>query len=163
MVLASIGIRNVSIDRVSEELKGTANYVPVAPALGCRQGGFTLIETLVALAIFTGMIAVVYEGMAANWRAIRRTEMDTVAMTLANTQFALAGLDTALANGQSFSGRHGEIAWTVDVESYFPPNGTTSEPVFGAYWLIFNAKWSDGWRHPARGLRVRSLKLGSMK
>ena len=163
MAFASIGTLKVCIDRVSAELVGTRHNVEAGQSARGHQAGFTLIETLVALAIFAGMIAVVYDGMAANWRAIRRTEMDAVAMNLANTQFALAGLDTALANGQSFSGRHGDIAWTVDVQPYTPPSDASSEYALGAYWLIFDAKWSDGWRRPMRGLRVRTLKLGTAK
>ena len=109
MGFASIGIHEVSFDRASDEVVSRRHNVSAGQLPRDHQAGFTLIETLVALAIFAGMIAVVYDGMAANWRAIRRTEMDAVAMTLANTQFALAGLNTALANGQSFGGRHGEI------------------------------------------------------
>lgn len=124
------------------------------------EAGFTLIETIVALAVFAGLVAVLYDGLAGNWRGIGRARMDAAATSLAQSKLAAVGVEAPLSDGQMFAGEEAGIAWTVSVERYRPAEGDGDEAPLIAYWVVFEAKWSDGPRRPPRSLRLRTVKLG---
>jgi prepilin-type N-terminal cleavage/methylation domain-containing protein len=122
--------------------------------------GFTLFETLIALAIFAGLFAVLYGGLAGNWRGVRRVQLDALALSLAQTQFALAGRGVALQDGQTWAGSEGGVSWTVAVEAYRDSESSQLREVMGAYWIIFDARWADGAGRELKSMRLRTLKLG---
>lgn len=133
--------------------------LPARPA----DDGFTLIETIVALAVFAGVFAVLYGGLAGNWRGVRRAQMDAVAMVLAQAEFARAGTETALADGQSWSGEHGGVYWTVTVEAYRAPTSEARQSRLTAYWISFDGRWSDGPGRQPKSFLLRTLKLGDAR
>lgn len=125
------------------------------------EAGFTLFETIVALTVFVGMIAMLYEAMGGNWRGLRRVQRDVVALSLAKSTIAAAGVNLPLAAGQQYSGNDDGIGWELRVEAYQPPGDQTSGSVAPkAYWLVFHAGWTDGPGHRRRTLELRSLKFG---
>jgi prepilin-type N-terminal cleavage/methylation domain-containing protein len=128
-----------------------------------RSRGLTLLETLIALAIFAGLFAVLYGGLAGNWRGVRRVQMDALAVSLAQTQFALAGRDSVLQDGQTWAGSEGGVSWTVAVEAYRDSDPTQLREVMGAYWIVFDAKWRDGAVKGPKSMRLRTLKLGATR
>lgn len=125
------------------------------------EAGFTLIESIVAIAVFAAMTAMLYESMSGNWRGWRRGQSDVMALALAKTTLATAGLETPLAAGQQYSGTEGGIAWQLTVEDYVPPGDQSNAAILPpAFWLNFAASWSDGRGSRRRRLELRSLKLG---
>ncbi len=120
--------------------------------------GFTLVETVVALAIGAGVLSVLVKGFAGNWQGATRARSSALALSIAKSQFALAGLETPLADGQTFSGREGGVGWTLHVRRRPAPDGDMAPP---AYWLDFEAAWSGGLPVPRRSLHLRSLKIGA--
>lgn len=133
----------------------SAHYL--RPRGGHSQSGFTLIETLVALAIFASLIGALYTGMSDNWRNARRADMDVAAMRLGKTQLALAGRTAPLAAGPVASGRDQGIDWTVSAEPYAGAEEQATAPA--AWWLVFDAAWADGRIGTTRSFRLRSLRL----
>jgi prepilin-type N-terminal cleavage/methylation domain-containing protein len=136
--------------------------------LACRRRldqsrGFTLLETLIALAIFAGLFGVLYGGLSGNWRGVRRVQMDALALSLAQSQFALAGSGAALQDGQTWSGSEGGVSWTVAVEVYRESEPSQVRDAMGAYWIIFDARWRDGAAPQPKSMRMRTLKLGAAR
>jgi type II secretion system protein I len=132
--------------------------------LGLRRGspsirGFTLIETLVALAIFASVAAVLYDGLTGNWRGVRRVQMDALALSLAQTQFALAGREVALQDGQTWSGVAGGVSWQVVIEAYRDSEPLREQDFVKAYWIVFEGRWRDGGARELKSMRLRTLKL----
>lgn len=121
--------------------------------------GFTLIETLVALAIFASVAAVLYSGLASNWRGVRRVQMDALALSLAQTQFALAGREVALQDGQKWSGVEGGLSWEVVIEAYRDSEPSREQDMVKAYWVVFEGRWRDGAARDFTSMRLRTLKL----
>ncbi len=125
--------------------------------------GFTLIETLVALAIFAGLFAVLYGGLTGNWRGVRRIQMDALALSLAQNQFALAGREAALQDGQRWSGSQEGVSWSVSVEAYRDNESVRQVEMPGAYWVVFDAQWRDVAALQPKTMRLRTLKLGAAR
>ncbi len=119
--------------------------------------GFTLIEVLVALAIGALLIASAYRGFAVGWRGMRISENEAVALAVARSELASAGIAYPLAEGNR-SGVTTGISWTTSVRPYEPPAqvGSNFEPS-RAYWVEVEALWREGARG-ARSIRLMTLK-----
>lgn len=88
------------------------------PAGATGDEGFTLLETLVALAIFAMAFAGLHRALEGGWRSLRQAALELEATEVARNQLTAAGIETPLAVGQ----RHGETAsgilWEVIVRRY---------------------------------------------
>jgi prepilin-type N-terminal cleavage/methylation domain-containing protein len=134
-----------------------------------RQTGFTLMETIVALVLFSGVFVLLNQGLTAGWQGQRRADMEAGAVALATAQLALAGVEVSLADGLRTSGQQGVFSWDVSVEKYVEPG---EEPLsrdvarnaagagISAYWVAIDVSWPSGPLQKPRTLRLRTLKLG---
>lgn len=125
-----------------------------------RERGFTLLETVVALAIGAGVLTVMVKGLAGNWNGVSRARGSATALSIGKSQLALAGLDKPLADGQTTSGREGDVSWTMSVRRRPSPPGERGDGAPAAYWIDFEATWNGGLPVPRRTLHLRTLKLG---
>ena len=134
-----------------------------------RESGFTLMETIVALALFSGVFVLLNQGLTASWQGQRRAEMDAGAVALATAQLASAGVEAALADGLRTSGQQGVFSWDVSVEKYVEPREdslssdaarSTTGAGFSAYWVAVDVSWPSGPLQKPRTLRLRTLRLG---
>ena len=128
--------------------------------MGRGERGFTLLETVVALAIGAGVLTAMVKGLAGSWNGVSRARGSATALSIGKSQLALAGLDQKLTDGQTTSGREGDVSWTMTVRRRPAPPGDSGNEAPAAYWIDFEATWSGGLPVPRRTLQLRTLKLG---
>lgn len=123
--------------------------------------GFTLLETIVALAIFVTVVAALQRGLAGGAHNLRLATLETAALQVAKSRLALAGVETPLSEGQSSGATADGIAWTTDIRRYALPGANRNESADPAgYWVTAGVRWSEGPRRPERSLELKTMKLG---
>jgi prepilin-type N-terminal cleavage/methylation domain-containing protein len=137
------------------------------------QAGFSLMETIVALTLFSGLFVLLNQSLTANWQGKRRADQDVAAVTLAMAQLASAGIETPLVDGTRMTGQQGAYNWELTIERYVEPSeeptkeflaGDATRRVTGpavvGYWAVVEVSWLNGALQKSRTLRLRTLKLG---
>jgi prepilin-type N-terminal cleavage/methylation domain-containing protein len=135
---------------------------------GRDQAGFTLIETIVALMLFSGMFVLLNQGLTAGWQAKRRADQDVKAVAFAAAQLASAGIEVPLVDGTRTLGQQGVFSWALMIDKYTESNDeagdatrrTVARLVVAAYWVAIDVSWPSGPLLKQRTLRLRTLKLG---
>jgi prepilin-type N-terminal cleavage/methylation domain-containing protein len=128
--------------------------------------GFTLIETLVALAIFVAGYVVVHQSVMLAWRGARAAWIEGEAVRLAQSRLAAAGVATPLQEGEARGEAPGGLRWTQRVELYRPPPGVGASEGgrarrTAAYWVTVTVRWRGGILASARSLELKTLKLAT--
>lgn len=122
-----------------------------------HDSGFTLIETIVALMIFVGCYLLLHHSVALGWRGLQAAHSETVALDLAQSLLAQAGIEAPLREGQNSGATAEGFDWTVTVSRYGPdaaPGRLT------AFRIDVEVRWRDVLRRP-KTLELATLKLGS--
>jgi prepilin-type N-terminal cleavage/methylation domain-containing protein len=134
--------------------------VPNTPRRNER--GFTLVETLVSLAILTLALAALIEVFGVGFRGVRMSELDAAALSLATSQLTRAGSETPLEAGQQQGTTPGGLEWSVTIEPYAPRYAERDVRLSGgleAYWVIAEVRWQASAFTGAQTLSLRTLKL----
>ena len=126
-----------------------------------RANGFTLIETLVALAIFAGVFAALSAGLAGGTRGVRLARMDQAATMLAKAKLAAVGVETLLADAQQETGETDGFTWLVSVRQHVRPDSDVRKTEPKAYWVTVEVSWRDGPLLQRRTIQLQSLMLGT--
>lgn len=123
--------------------------------LRARQGGFTLIEVLIAFIILALVLGVVYESFALSGRSVARDERQVQALLLAQAALTRTGVEQPLAAGE-------EIVTPVpgyEVHVVVRPFAAVSGGDDGAlYEIEVTSRWQEQTRW--RQLKLHTLKLG---
>jgi len=82
------------------------------------QGGFTLLEVLLAFVIFALSFAVTLEILTGAIRNTSRAREHTEAALIAQSIMDQVGLDIPLRSGSSIQGEEGEYRWEVDIHPF---------------------------------------------
>ena len=140
---------------------------------GRGQAGFTLMETIIALALFSGAFVLFNQGLTGSWQGQRRADLDVAAVALATAQLVSEGVETRLVDGARTSGQQGVFSWELTVNRYVEPRddagrdflaGDTArraaDPAVAAYWVGIEVSWPNGPLQTPRTLRLRTIKLG---
>lgn len=123
-----------------------------------RETGFTLIETLVALVVFTACYILVQQSISGSWRLVRAAQSEVAALAVAQRQLALSGIETPLEDGAS-SGRSDDgYAWAVEIRRYAPPGEPTITPL-AAYWVDVTVRWKESPFRTERSLSLKTVRL----
>jgi prepilin-type N-terminal cleavage/methylation domain-containing protein len=125
--------------------------------------GFTLVETLVSLAMLTlGLVALV-QIFGTGFRGLRESELDAVALQLAVSQLARTGTETPLKAGQQQGTSPTGVEWTVVVEPYVPPSESESarSTALQAFWVISEVRWKSSAFAAGQNLQLRTLKVAA--
>lgn len=134
--------------------------VPSTPRPNER--GFTLVETLVSLAMLTLVLVALMEIFGVGFRGVRMSELDTAALHLATSQLARAGTETPLRAGQQQGTASGGLAWSVVIEPHPPRDaeGDARHPGgLEAYWVTVEVRWQSSAFAGAQALSLKTLKL----
>jgi len=132
------------------------------PSSGYREipateSGFTLMETIVALVLFSSVFFVLYNGLAGGWRGVRFAASDTLAVRLARAKLAAAGVDSPLADGAEASGDEAGFEWRMEAHIYPQPDDAQTD--LTAYWVTVEVSWQDAPLSPTRSLKLKTLKI----
>jgi prepilin-type N-terminal cleavage/methylation domain-containing protein len=126
------------------------------------QGGFTLMETIVALVVFSSVFVAMYQAMAGGSRSLRHANLDAAATTLALSRMASAGIETALKDGQEFSGTEDPFWWRVSVQRRADDfDDVAPLPKVAAFWVNVEVNWREGTLQTIRTIKFKTLKLGA--
>ena len=124
--------------------------------------GFTLMETLVAMVVFSAAVLMLEQSVAGAWRGINAANARTGAVTLALRKLEEAGAEIPLAKDSESEGQSGQYAWRRRVgpaDTEAAKDGPTAKDI-SAYWVEVEVAWQDGLQRSARTMRYRMLKLG---
>jgi type II secretory pathway pseudopilin PulG len=129
-----------------------------------RDTGFTLVETLVSLAMLTLGLVALLQIFGVGFRGVRSSELDTAALHLATSQLVRAGTETPLRAGQQQGTNSAGLEWTIVLEPYVPPRdegGRRREAGLEAYWVTSEVRWKSSAFGAAQSLQLRTLRLAA--
>jgi prepilin-type N-terminal cleavage/methylation domain-containing protein len=133
---------------------------PSTPYPGER--GFTLVETLVSLAILTISLVALVEIFGVGFRGVRMSELDAAALQLATSELARAGTETPLQAGQQQGITSGGLEWSVVIEPYAPryADGDARPPGgLEAYWVTAEVRWQSSTLAAPQTVLLKTLKI----
>ncbi len=126
-----------------------------------QQGGFTLMETIVALVLFSSIFVALYKGLEKGGASIRQSRMEAAASTLALSLLASAGIEKSLENAQFLTGAEDRFSWTMNIRQASGLDALAAAPSKAAtFWVDVEVSWRDGPRQELRTASYRTLKLG---
>lgn len=97
---------------------------------GCihrKNGGFTLLEVLLAFVIFSISFAVVLQILSGSIRNTMRSKQYTEVALIAQSVMDMVGLDIPLEAGSEASGESGEYNWSLQIYEYEQTQQTEAE------------------------------------
>lgn len=92
---------------------GTAAGAGAAPRAG--DDGFTLVETLVALAVFALAFSGLYRAFDGGWQSLRRAQLEAEAIEVAKSQLAATGVVTPLMDGRQSGETADGVRWQIEI------------------------------------------------
>ena len=131
------------------------------PSHQASERGFTLMETLVAFVVFASVIIALQQAMALGWRAIRLTQMEQSALSLARSKLAAVGVESAITDEADETGIENGMAWHTLARRYKAPDAIVFAGGVSAYWVTVTVSWRDRPVGPARSVELVTLKRGS--
>jgi general secretion pathway protein I len=123
------------------------------------QGGFSLLEVLVAFSILALSLGVLLRIFSGDGRLAGLAEEHTRAVVLAESLLAQTGVETPLQLGQ-FAGKDGPYDWTMRVTLFMPvmPDGQPlpEQLAFKPYWVDVTVTWGEQ-------AELRTFSLGTLR
>ena len=142
-------------------MRGRASRLP--PLLQSAQGGYTLIEVLVAFAILALALTLLLGTLSGASRQVRWADEAGRAALHAQSLLDDAGVGTVLAPGRRDGVfEQGKFRWSLGVEPYvdplLPPDGFVDPAAPRLLQLSLDVRWGDG-DDPRKRLQLESLRL----
>jgi len=97
-----------------------------AGLLPIREGGFTLIETLVALAIMAIAMGAFYSSMTLSYRAANQVKLHQVALAMARSHLDSIKRESSIEPGSSSGTYVNGLQWRLKIEALAPDSSRPS-------------------------------------
>lgn len=81
-----------------------------------RERGFSLAETIAALALVAGAVVLLAQASGAGWRGIRKADSSQKTLHLARSLLATVGTERPLVAGRSEGGEPDGTTWVIAIE-----------------------------------------------
>jgi prepilin-type N-terminal cleavage/methylation domain-containing protein len=126
-----------------------------------QDSGFTLIEALVATAVFAMLLGALYQGLSAGWRGLQKANSETVALALLSRQLASIGVETPLQPSSTAGSTTDGVTWQADILPYHPTQSANlpSPPAYQGFWVSVTVRWRDGYLKSEQTLQATTLKI----
>jgi prepilin-type N-terminal cleavage/methylation domain-containing protein len=119
-----------------------------------HQRGFTLVEVLVAVGIFSMAMSLLFDFFARGLQRSAEARSLAAAKMVALSVLAKLGAEIPLRNGETSS--EGAIRWRMRIDHYGEPGDRQSWPV-GAYLVSLDVRWGESDR---QRLSWKTIRLG---
>ncbi len=123
------------------------------------QAGFTLFETLVALAILTIGLGAFYRAIAGGASGEARIERTSMALRIAKAKLAAAGIEDRLVAGQHSGEDAAGYRWRVSVGRHAAANGLVATGSVAAYDVSVEVSWAGAIASNRPSITLTTLKL----
>ena len=124
-----------------------------------KASGFTLLEVLVAFAVFAITTAAVMGSIGTGLNSSRVSAQHAVATLIAQSKLAAAGVESPLNGGAANGVMPGGYRWQVAARLH-PVDGSDDRIVrpYRVYDVTVTVAWSEGLRN--RSVALQSLRYG---
>jgi prepilin-type N-terminal cleavage/methylation domain-containing protein len=129
--------------------------------MSSRDGGFTLIEALVATAVFALVLSALYQGLTTGWRGLKKANGEEAAVAVLSAQLASTGVEGPLQTSTSSGTTADGIAWQADIAPYSggTPDASKASSAYLGYWVAVTVRWREARFGAEHALKARTLKL----
>ena len=126
-----------------------------------REAGFTLIEALVATAVFALVLSALYQGLTTGWRGLKKASAEDAAVAILSQQLASRGVETPLQAGTTSGATPDGISWQSDITPYAggTPDANVARPAYSGFWVNVTVRWKEGRFGAEHTLQATAFKL----
>ncbi|MFA5949755.1 MAG: type II secretion system protein [Hyphomicrobium sp.] len=124
-----------------------------------RDGGFTLMEAVVALVVFASVAVALQNAFVRGTQGVRVADRETRALELGRTILTSAAPKAAPGVELHESGESDGYSWDMVISNYQPPEAEETPLPIQAYWVVVEVRWRDGLILRPRSLQLKTLKL----
>jgi general secretion pathway protein I len=122
-----------------------------------RQGGFSLLEVLVAFSILALCLGILLRIFAGGGRLAGLADEHVRAMILAESLLARAGVEEPLQPGETGGEIDDQFRWRLRVSPYIPAGEPLPEQLpFKPYWVELSVEWGQ---QELRSFTLSTLRL----
>ncbi len=123
----------------------------------CKDGGFTLVEVLVAFVIVAVSLGALLQIFSSGLRSSHSAEAYTTAALLAESKLASIGIEEPLEEGETTGAFDNGFRWRSTVAPHAPEVGQDEASAAQAYEVTLVVRWGE--RGDERSVSLTTLRL----